>query len=331
VSNQTNDSSRLGVEEIIAVISVLILATIFIGYYLWPGQSEKTSPIANDESSVAAVSGFAAGDNQNNAVVPASDQHGAGGETAFRATDSSSGDARPATGNTPYSENIATPLRPTVTNGSESSASAADASQKPRPGNTTLIEATMNASATESFSGGESVAQPVPATKPTGGPKSSEISDPVITYLDRDRLTNELIISGVSPQSDEYVALLINGVDTGPIKLDAEKKWRYRFKAGAGEYYVRIMPATEKGPIVRVDALPTLYNISLAPISPESTEAGAEISLLSGEFRKVKKGETLAQIAKQTRMRPQDLRLVNGLAANKSLKEGDVLFIPVTQ
>ena len=329
MSNQTNDSSRLGVEEIIAVISVLILATIFIGYYLWPAQSEKTPTVASNESTVAAAPAIAAGDNQSNTVVSAEDQNAADGETASGATASPSSDTQSAPENATSSES--TVSSPPVDGDEAETASIVDANPEPRPGNTALIEATMNTGATESSSVGESVAQSVPATEPAGGPKSSEISDPVITYLDRDRLTNELIISGVSPQSDEYVALLINGVDTGPIKLDAEKKWRYRFKAGAGEYYVRIMPATEKGPIVRVDALPTLYNISLAPISPESTEAGAEISLLSGEFRKVKKGETLAQIAKQTRMRPQDLRLVNGLAANKSLKEGDVLFIPVTQ
>ncbi len=329
MSQQTNDSSRLGVEEIIAVISVLILATIFIGYYLWPDRSDEKSAPPESAASVAietpASTGVAeAGNEQTSPAQPAEAEEDRVAEAP--AAPRSPGESAPTAAMSEHADISAETSKTTQT---VSASAVSGAHQQAQPGNTALVEATLKKTGPASPSAAEDARQA--EAEPAGGPKSSEISDPVITYLDRDRLTNELVISGVSPETDSYVALLINGVATGPIKLDAEKKWRYRFKAGAGEYYVRIMSATEKGPVIREDALPTLYNISLAPVTPESAEAGAEISLLSGEFRKVRDGETLVQIAQQARMRPEDLRLINGLSRDKALKAGDVLFIPTTQ
>ena len=150
----------------------------------------------------------------------------------------------------------------------------------------------------------------------------------MITYLDRDRTTNELIISGSAPDTESHVVLLINGITTKPVKIGPQNKWRYRFKAGPGEYYVRVTPATADHPIVRADALPTLYNISLAPVTPDSTEAGAKISLLPGEFMSVEAGQNLFQISQKTSIKVSDLMLVNGIKDEKSIKAGDILFIP---
>ena len=310
MSEKAHDHSSLGLESIIATVAVLILASIFIGYYLWPERKPVSETVGQAPASAMPAVDLDLAPAQR--VAGESGQRAAGGE----------------------------PTERTIPLSDSGEASLADMGEgtdevDSLPPGTETVPASTGSSPSQVVQP-ESTAQVRNLEPGAGGPQSGvlsskQVTEPVITYLDRDRVTNELIISGVSPVSDEYIVLLINGITTPPVALDANKKWRYRFKAGAGEYYVRLIPANSQGPVVRTDALPTLYNISLAPVSPDSTEAGAEVSLLSGEFRTIGKGETLAVVARQTGIRTRDLRLVNGLPKDRKLKEGDVVFIPRAQ
>ncbi len=310
MSDKAHDHSSLGLESIIATVAVLILASIFIGYYLWP----------HERSGETVVGQAPAG------AMPAHD-------TTLAPPQRVAGDSgeRPK----PVAAQRAEAPPATVSDSGEASLAdmddAANEPVAPPPGTETVPASTGAPQSAVTAAAQAGQIQPDASMKSPGVLSSKQVTEPVITYLDRDRVTNELIISGVSPASDDYIVLLINGITTSPIRLDVDKKWRYRFKASAGEYYVRLIPANSQGPLIRTDSLPTLYNISLAPVSPDATEAGAEVSLLSGEYRTIGKGETLVMVAREAGIRPRDLRLVNGLPKDRKLKEGDVVFIPKAQ
>ncbi len=387
MSDEATYSSSLGVEEIIATISVLVLASIFIGYYLWPSTdttAEVTATLAQP-----AIAPLASA--ETSAMVPSTDEPtprkqsislSGEAETGARVSVDINGDQRQqaladssgnwslsttldqadkieieinASATKSTSTELASPPRQfsqnqiaksetviTTNDGVEEITQSAF-SQAPvaRDGESRetsesgfadisdLTAATEQAPLQSAMISPETVPEQAPEpADPTAG---LDITEPVITYLDRDRTTNELIISGSAPDSESHVVLLINGITTNPVKINSKNKWRYRFKAGPGEYYVRVTPANADGPIVRADALPTLYNISLAPVTPDSTEAGAEISLLPGEFMRVEAGQNLFQISQKTNIKVSDLMLVNGIRDEKSIKAGDVLFIPTGQ
>ena len=380
VSNEAIHPSSLGVEEIIATLSVLILASIFIGYYLWPdaeptlesstavsaaamtpvpaiaSSNELVETRSTDQSQSISVSG----EGQTGSRVAIEINGDNGGQTTVDSAGkwAMTADLKP-------SESIEIEINASAARGAPTTApseiaqaeidqvedvapqasSEPVASTEPVSTSTALVDDSESGFADLNDLNHAPEQAPVQtamvtdeATPNEAEPetlvditKGMDITEPVITYLDRDRTTNELIISGSAPEAETHVVLLINGITTNPVEIGTENKWRYRFKAGPGEYYVRVTPATAKGSIIRADALPTLYNISLAPVTQDSTEAGAEISLLPGDFMRVEAGENLFQISQKTSIKVSDLMLVNGIKDEKSLKAGDVLFIPTGQ
>jgi len=382
-SSSTTYSSSIGVEEIIATISVLILASIFIGYYLWPSSDSTAEvrsataqsanvPLASIETNKAIASTEEPAAQKQSLSLSGESDTGArvsveinGGQYEQTLADSS-GNWSLST-DLDQAENIEIEINASAT---KSTSTEPTSTQQQIARTETIVETNEGVEeATLSVSNQTSVtsdiessnetseaefadindltatteqaplqtamispeAVPEQASEPADPSAGLDITEPVITYLDRDRTTNELIISGSAPDSESHVVLLINGITTNPVKIGPKNKWRYRFKAGPGEYYVRVTPANAEGAIVRADALPTLYNISLAPVTPDSTEAGAEISLLPGGFMHVEAGQNLFQISQKTNIKVSDLMLVNGIRDEKSLKAGDVLFIPTGQ
>ena len=381
-SSSTTYSSSIGVEEIIATISVLILASIFIGYYLWPSSDstvevrsataqsanvplasiETNKAIASTEEPAAQKQSLSlSGESETGARVSVEVNDGQYEQTLA----DSSGNWSLST-DLDQADNIAIEINASATKSTSTKPTSTPQQQIAKTiveTNNGVEEATLSVSNQTSVtsdieSSNETSeaefadindltatteqaplqtamispeAVPEQASEPADPSAGLDITEPVITYLDRDRTTNELIISGSAPDSESHVVLLINGITTNPVKIGPKNKWRYRFKAGPGEYYVRVTPANAEGAIVRADALPTLYNISLAPVTPDSTEAGAEISLLPGGFMHVEAGQNLFQISQKTNIKVSDLMLVNGIRDEKSLKAGDVLFIPTGQ
>lgn len=159
-------------------------------------------------------------------------------------------------------------------------------------------------------------------------PAISGAQEPLITFLDRDRVTDELVLSGTTDLSAQHLALLINGVTSLPIQSDENGRWNYAFKAAPGEYYARAVNVDANGTRLNSGSLPTLYNISLSPVSDDSSDAGATINLMSGEYYSVQPGDTVYSISQAHSLTAQDLMMVNGLRTATELKSNSTLFVP---
>ncbi|HHJ18497.1 MAG TPA: LysM domain-containing protein [Gammaproteobacteria bacterium] len=309
MSQDTTLESGLSAEEIIATISVLLLAGIFILYYLW---STDTPQVITTEASII----------EHPLASPvANPKLKTKSEAELPLETLSEAEAHP------HAADISAKSTTQAIAEQPAQVKAMETEGHNPPG----IEA-QDASIAAASLPPEIQAQPVVSsltettTEETSAPSAPVlIEESVISAVEHDLANGNLNIQGTSLSANESLTLSINGKETPPFQSNQDKNWQYNMAIVPGEYYIRIIESHKN---TQNQPMPAVYNISVSQDDEKPNAAHTRITLLTGEFYQVKSGDSLSQIARTFNAKSERLVEVNGLPDKAAIKANDILFIP---
>lgn len=307
MSPDTTFESDLSLEEIIATISVLLLAGFFILFYLWPTAPEVQLSAETPTMQIVAGSTTQTGtEHRSETMTPARTE-----ATTSPVTSLENEDSRLSYSNATDPKTSADPV-----SYQQAQADPATEIMLADTGEQTTMAAAETPTVASSSIGNADVPSSIAAAE------LAPFNEAIISAVEHDLANGTLTIQGSATSANQQIILSINGKETKPFHSDDGKIWQHSMAVVPGEYYIRII---ELNANTGDQPLPAIYNIS---VSQEENTPHTLISLLTGEFYKVQASDSLAHIADKFAVDGARLIEVNGLPDKNTLKTNDILFIP---